>query len=211
MGFLTQTRFPGLWRVFQHWIGGTVDKRALCTLKFDGQSSVLEVGCSLGNISRVFVQYKRIQYTGIDVDPVVIEYARKSFSAQKNFTFICEDLSRLPKTRAGFGYVLFAGILHHLPDDKCREILAAARNHIEFDGRLVAVEPLIPRSDDPWFLSQFMKLEQGEHLRTGPELRALLDSVPGFRFMDAEEHLIGCSPFHRPICARFGVYTLLPT
>ena len=210
MALLTQSRFPGLWRLFQYWIGGTVDKRSLCLLEYNGQERVLEVGCSLGNIARAFLKLDHVEYTGIDIDPVVIEYARRSFASRKNFTFVCEDLREFSKREAEFGYVLFAGVGHHLDDEMCQSLLASARRMLEPRGRLVVVDPLLPRDEDSWFLHKFMRLEQGRYLRTGAALRDLLEGVPGLALHGAQEHLIGSSPFHRPTCARIGVYTLGP-
>jgi SAM-dependent methyltransferase len=210
MAFLNQSRFPGLWRAFQYWIGGTVDKRSLCVRHYDGRASVLEVGCSLGNVARAFLAYDDVRYTGIDIDPVVIEYARRTFASRRQFDFRCEDLTRLPPPETGWGYVLFAGICHHLDDDSCRDMLVAARRMVAAGGRLCVVDPLLPRAEDPGFVRQFVKLEQGEFMRSGDDLRALIAGVPGLELQEAGEELIGSSPLHWPLCARFGVYLLSP-
>tara|TARA_R110002096_G_scaffold15071_6_gene53170 strand:- start:6144 stop:6779 length:636 start_codon:yes stop_codon:yes gene_type:complete len=211
MAFLSQNRFPSLWKFFQFWIGGTVDKRELCTREYDGHSSTLEVGCSLGNISSAFLKYEGIEFTGIDIDPVVIDYANREFASQTNFTFICEDLEA-PSTLSGeHGYVLFAGICHHVDDLHCTRLLQAARGFTKSDGILVVVDPLLPREDDPWFVRQFIRLEQGDYMRTGRELVSLLSHVEGFELKFSEEVLVGCSPFHVPSCARFGLYKLIPS
>lgn len=210
MPFLTQSRFPRLWSLFQCWIGGTIDKRHLCLLKYDGKSNVLEVGCSLGNIAKAFLKFDNIEYTGVDIDPVVINYARRSFTSRKNFKFLCEDLRLFPTNEAKFGYVLFAGVCHHLDDYMCMSLLAKARELVDPQGKLVVVDPLIPTHDDSWFLHLFIKIEQGIYLRNGEKFRSMLEKIPGFRLDETEEHFTGCSPFHLPRCARFGVYTLKP-
>ncbi|MDH3686090.1 MAG: class I SAM-dependent methyltransferase [Myxococcales bacterium] len=210
MALFHQSRFPGLWRVFQYWIGGTVDKRSLCVRHYDGRSSVLEVGCSLGNISQAFRAYEGVRYTGVDVDRVVVEYARRTFASRPNFAFVCEDLADLARPEGGWGYVLFAGLCHHLDDAECRRMLSVAARLVADEGRLCVVDPLMPRSTDPWFVRQFVKLEQGEFVRSGAALRDLVESVPGLELQSAEEELIGSSPFHWPVCARFGVYSARP-
>ena len=105
---------------------------------------------------------------------------------------------------------LFAGICHHLDDDMCRSMLAKARELVDSQGMLVVVDPLLPIQSDSWFIHRFINLEQGEYLRRGEEFRSLLEKIPGFRLREAEEHFVGSTPFHFPICARFGVYTLKP-
>jgi SAM-dependent methyltransferase len=208
MTLLTQSRFPTLWKIFQFCLGGSVDKRKLCRLKYKGQPRILEVGCSLGNIARGFVKIPHINYTGIDIDPVVIDYAQKDFVSQPNFRFLCEELPTFVQhSEEQFGYVLFAGVLHHVNDQLAQTMLDTARQLMPDDGALVVVEPLIPASEDHWFLHWFIKLEKGDHVRTGAEMAHLLQ-VPGLHLEEAEAHYVAASPFSWPKCARFGVYLL---
>ena len=210
MKLLTQSRFPNLWRIFQYWVGGTVDKRTLCLLKYNGKGSVLEVGCSLGNISRAFIRFKNIKYTGIDIDPVMIQYARWSFASLENFTFVCEDFGKFSERTVCYDYVLFAGICHHVDDNLCRRMFENARRIVHPQGKIAVVDPLLPRGEDSWFVQQFIRIEQGSYLRTGDALVSFLKELPNVRLCEAEEHWVSCSPFHCPTCARFGVYTLKP-
>jgi cyclopropane fatty-acyl-phospholipid synthase-like methyltransferase len=148
MPFLTQSRFPTLWKIFQFLIGGTIDKRKLCILKYQGQQQILEVGCSLGNIATVFQNIPGIHYTGIDIDPVVIRYAQKDFSNYPNFRFLCEDLRDFSDRAGVFDYILFAGIIHHIEDALCKSLLSAAQKLMSEKGSLIVVDPLIPEPED---------------------------------------------------------------
>ena len=53
---------------------------------FQDNKKIIEVGCSVGNISDVFEQFKNVEYLGIDLDKNAIKYAKKYF-AKKNFNF----------------------------------------------------------------------------------------------------------------------------
>ncbi len=77
MALLTRSRFPGLWRSFQYRIGGTVHKPYLCLLEYDGQERVLGLGCSLGSSARACLKLDHVAHTSIDIDPVVLESARR--------------------------------------------------------------------------------------------------------------------------------------
>lgn len=190
-----------------HW--GTIDKRKLCLLKYRGQKRILEVGCSLGNIAKVFLKIPDIDYTGVDIDPVVIRYAQKQFVSYANFRFYCGDLWDFAKqSDEQFDYILFAGILHHVDDAMCRRLVDAARYLISRNGTLVVVDPLIPEPDDTWLMKWFMNLEQGKYVRRGGDMFKLLSSVPGFQCEVAEIHYVGATVFSLPICARFGLYVL---
>ena len=209
MSFLSQSHFPMFWNAFQYMVGGTVDKRSLCLKHYQRQNRILEVGCSLGNISRAFVGLPDIEFTGVDIDPVVIDYARKRFRKETAFEFVCIDLEELVESGRLYDYILFAGILHHVDNQKCHSLLNSAAKILDKGtGRLVVVEPLIPSVGDSWFVHKYLMLEKGRYLRTGDKLSQLLQQVPGLEVKEKEEHLINACPFHWPVCARFGVYLL---
>lgn len=211
MTFLTQSRFPTLWGIFQYCIGGTVDKRRLCLLKYRGQKQILEVGCSLGNIAKVFLKLPHVKYMGIDIDPVVIRYAQRNFASYPNFRFLCQDLrSFAQQSDEKFDYILFAGILHHIDDKLAQSLLEAAKWLMPNDGSLVVVDPLMPELEDNWLIRWFIKLEQSRYVRKESEMCRLLHNVSGFQLEEAEVHYVGATPFSVPKCARFGVYELVP-
>ena len=147
--FFTQSRFPGLWEIFQYYIGGSVDKRKLAISKYEKQRNILGVGCSLGNIAKVFLKKPNLKYTGLDIDPVAIRYAQKDYAHHKNFRFICMDLECLIKqNEEKFDYILFAGVLHHVDLLTFRIFFMSAWSLISNDGTLVVVDPLSPRKND---------------------------------------------------------------
>jgi len=209
MSYLTQNRFPRLWDLFQRAVGGTHDKRRLCLSGFHGSGSILEVGCSTGNIAVAFRRYPHVAYTGIDIDEKAIAVAQRRFRNDARFRFVAGDLRQAFAASTTFDYVLFSGCLHHMVDDLAVELLRTARRHLSADGRLLVVDPLVPRTDDPWLLHQFIKIEHGEHVRSGHAMRALLKSLDILALTRNREVFVGATPLGRPICARFGVYELV--
>jgi cyclopropane fatty-acyl-phospholipid synthase-like methyltransferase len=212
MTFLTQRSFPALWKLFQLTVGGTIDKRKLCILKYAGQKHILEVGCSLGNIARIFHSFPDVSYTGIDLDPVVIRYAQRDFFRHSNFRFLALPLNEFSKsTEEQFDYILFAGIFHHIDDELCRKMLEDVQRLMPSYGRLMVVDPLMPESEDGRFIHWFLKLEQGKYVRKQAELLWLLRGIPGLHMEAAETHFVGATPWSIPRCARFGVFLLSKT
>jgi SAM-dependent methyltransferase len=206
----TQSRWPTLWRAFQFLIGGTVAKRRLVLRHFHAQRRVLEVGCSLGNIAPAFARTPMQHYLGIDIDPVVIAYAQRSFRHRPRFAFTCQNLCTAPPPREAdrYDYVLLAGVLHHIDDAGGRALIAAAARWMTDDGVMVITDPLQPRSDDAWLIRRFIAIEEGAHVRTGAAMRALLADAPGLKLDDAREELVAATPVGFPKVARFGVYRL---
>ncbi|MES9903751.1 MAG: class I SAM-dependent methyltransferase [Sedimenticola sp.] len=203
---LNQTENPSLWFIFQYLFGGTVDKRKLCLKHFKGRGRVLEIGCSLGNISSVFIKHNNVDFLGIDIDKAAIEYVSRSFSSHSNVEFLCMDFLEFAKSSTNFDYILFAGSLHHMDDNLCHNMLHSAESVVDDNGLIVVVDPLLPRLDDPWFVREFIKLEQGEHLRTAQQMDDLVNSIDCLSIIHRDEVLIGATPLGAPLCARFIVY-----
>jgi cyclopropane fatty-acyl-phospholipid synthase-like methyltransferase len=208
MPFFTQQRFPSLWRLFQSLVGGTADKRALCLKWFSGQRNILEIGCSVGNMTPAFLSLPGISYTGIDVDSGAIANAQHTFASQANCRFLCEDLREFAESGERFDYITFAGICHHVDDELCLQLLAAACRMLTEDGIVVVVDPLLPTPSDPWLVRQFYRLDQGEHLRHGDQLERLLNRAAPLRLVNSQTSYVAATPLGFPRTARFGVYLL---
>ena len=209
LDFLNQSNFPLLWKIFQFTIGGTVDKRRLCLLKYKGQKKVLEIGCSLGNISKAFVNIVGIDYTGIDTDPIVINYAKKDFKKYTNFSFFCISLENFVKwSKQRFGYILFAGVCHHAPQETLKSMFRVTVKLLEVNGEVVIIDPLRTESGDSRLINIYMNLERGRYLRKGAELLNILTKIPSLELKEVKIHFVGATPFSWFKVARFGIYVL---
>jgi SAM-dependent methyltransferase len=177
MPFFTQSRFPRLWLLMQNMIGGNACKQALATEHYCGQKRVLEIGCSVGNISAAFCAFPDVAYTGIDIDRSAIDLAQRHFHNTPNFRFSLSSLEELSCRGETFDYVLFAGILHHVDDDTGLQLLRSAVKCTDCNGGcLVIYEPEAVRPSDGWFLRAFYTLfEQGTFLRTSSNLQRLVE------------------------------------
>ena len=209
VAYLNQTRFPTLWKLFQLTIGGTIDKRKLCLLKYSGQKRILEIGCSLGNIAQVFKKYN-IEYTGVDIDSTAINYAKKEFVKCPNFKFICVDLRKYAEQSSEkYDFILFAGVLHHIDDFLSKELIVSSKKLLAENGKIVIVDSLRPDEKDNWFIHLFMQImEQGKYLRREEKLKELIETLPGLRCVASESHYQGATPFSFPKSCRFAVHVL---
>lgn len=205
--FFSQTNFPGLWTIFQYFIGGTVDKRKLCKTYYDNQENILEVGCSTGNIARAFIENKNVKYTGIDLDKGAIKYAKYSFKNNVNFKFLNIDLRNFKKkTKEKFDYILFAGIIHHIDSVMAIKLLKVASKLLSRNGALVVVDPLLPDNRDSKFVHYYMKFEQGNYLREEKNMLALMKKVYELKLEEASTLYVNATPLNFPVCAKFGLY-----
>ena len=175
MTFFHQSRFPRMWLLMQNTIGGKACKQALATEHYREQKRVLEIGCSVGNISEAFLAFPNISFTGIDIDPQAIVLAKKRFRHAPNFKFTLSSLEELSRSGEYFDYVLFAGMLHHVSDTTALQLLRDAVKCTASGGQLVIYEPEAIRPGDGWLLRYFYAhFEQGTFLRSRDDLKRLV-------------------------------------
>ena len=210
MAFLTQSRFPFLWKVFQYTVGGTIDKQKLYRSMVREPKSLLEVGCSVGNTAPIFIDMPGVQYVGIDVDPAVIEHAQRTFRGVANATFVCDDLRAYAadeQNAAKFDHILFAGMCHHIDDELCLDLIRSAQKLLTQDGVVIILDPLRPRTEDTWMLRTYMRwLEQGQFLRADEEMLSLIERMPEYRLESNATQFVGAMPNSWFKVARFGMY-----
>lgn len=205
MPFLTQSRFPRLWLLMQNMIGGNASKQALATQHYQGQKRVLEVGCSVGNISSAFRDFPDVAFTGIDIDPRAVDLAKQRFQDVPNFRFTLSSLEELSRQGEAFDYVLFAGILHHVDDNVGLQLLRDAVRCTASGGVLVIYEPEAVKPTDGWFMRSFYaRFEQGVFLRTRNDLQALVERS-GIFIETIEDRMVSPGIVQRPYVARFNL------
>lgn len=210
MPFLSQSRFPRLWLFMQNTIGGNAAKQALAIENYRGQRRVLEIGCSVGNISTVFSAFPDIEFTGVDIDPEAIKLAKQRHRHLPNFNFSLCSLEELSRRGEQFDYVLFAGMLHHVDDTTGLRLLKEALRCTAVDGHLVIYEPEAVRPGDHWFFRFFYAaLEQGQFLRTRCDLAKLVEAA-GITLESAEDRMISPGIVKRPYVARFNLFVSNP-
>lgn len=210
MAMLSQSRFPRLWLLMQNLIGGNACKQALATERYQGQKRILEIGCSVGNISAVFRRYPDIEFTGIDIDCNAIELAKFRFRDEKNFKFSLRSLEELASRGETFDYVLFAGMLHHVDDATGLKLLGDAVKCTASNGLLVIYEPEAVRPEDGWFFRCFYALfEQGTFLRSRNELNNLVERS-GIVVGSIEDRMVSPGIVKHPYVARFNLLVGTP-
>ncbi|GFK93828.1 Ubiquinone biosynthesis O-methyltransferase [Fundidesulfovibrio magnetotacticus] len=179
-----QTRLPRLWLAAQHLFAGFFDRGRHILKHYAGQRRVLEIGCSVG-IDSVHFARRPCLYLGVDVDLPAVESARKRYANRPHMRFEAADPRSLDPSAHRFDFILLCGTLHHIPDDAARQVLAHAARLLDRDGRLVVVD-YDNRPHPGWLERLILRMEEGEHVRPGTELLAMLRSTPGLRVLSEE-------------------------
>lgn len=202
---ITQAKFPRLWLVLQKLLGGTKDKQKLATRAWNGESRILEIGCSVGNISEAFLKRADASFTGIDIDEAAIEVAKKRFAGNGNFRFLTTSVAEHAGQDITYDYILVAGMLHHVDDETAGEILRSTKKLAMAGAKVVIYEPDALRTDDNLLFKAFYRLEQGRFLRRHEDLKELL-RASGLRIEQEERHPVRPGFPGLPVVARFSYF-----
>jgi SAM-dependent methyltransferase len=98
---------------------------------------VLDCGCGPGTY-RNFITSEN--YIGIDINEKHILKAKSKFPQD---TFIVEDLLNIQKLELKqFDAAILIGILHHLPDRLCSEMLKTILNKLSPNGKVFSLDPV---------------------------------------------------------------------
>src|SRR5262245_41889752 len=96
-------------------------------LASDPRIRVLDVACGPGAFSDLFAEQS---YTGIDINPRYIDYARTHFRGE----FFVQDARRLEFPEHHFDEALIYGVLHHLDDGDLTAVAESIRRVVRPGG-----------------------------------------------------------------------------
>jgi SAM-dependent methyltransferase len=135
-------------------------------LKAGNGLRTLDLGCGPGEFAD---EFEGDDYVGADLNARYIAHAQRTQPG----TFLVADARKVDLPDRRFDQVLIFGLLHHLPDDDVRAVLAEARRLLVPGGRILAVEdiPAISRLNLIGHLIH--NVENGEHIRPPAEYRRL--------------------------------------
>jgi SAM-dependent methyltransferase len=98
---------------------------------------ILDLGCGPAYILEYMPP---VTYYGFDTAPQHIDYARRKYPNKGKF--YCEEFTdACLRTLEPFDAVILMGLLHHLTNDSCHDILDLARQALKVGGRMVTLDP----------------------------------------------------------------------
>lgn len=142
----------------------------------DSGDVVVDFGCGTGDISRLFPN--GTSYIGFDVNPEYIEAARRKHGTRAEFVrgSIRECTGYFIERSIKADVVLCVGVLHHLSDVECHDLMAMASGILAPLGRFVALEPvyLLRQSGiSRWIMSK----DRGQIVRKEQDYRKLMSGA----------------------------------
>jgi SAM-dependent methyltransferase len=130
---------------------------------------VLDLGCGSAEI---LSHLGNVSYIGIDLNAAKIARARAEHGHRGHF--LAGDFACLRADSAGkFDLVLCIGLLHHLDDQRVRELAALAYAYLSPSGRLIGVDPVFVEGQH-WIARRLAAMDSGRHVRTAAAYQALI-------------------------------------
>ncbi|MCA9401346.1 MAG: class I SAM-dependent methyltransferase [Candidatus Omnitrophica bacterium] len=141
--------------------------------------SILDVGCGLGEYSRVAKQSNL--YVGLDNSLPRVAFANQKY----RFPFLQADANVLPFKDNAFDAMLFANIAHHLTDE---ELTRALTEMIRVSNKYIIIDDCVS-SHNQFFLSKFFySLDRGTRFRSIEQFEELFAAIPNIHLILKDTH-----------------------
>jgi len=135
---------------------GFVETKKAVRKELDGNKKTLDIGCGGGTFSVLFKDY-----TGIDIDPKFIEYARKKREGE----FYVMDARDIKFKDNFFDNILVISLLHHLDDKAFLKVISEAKRVLRENGQILVIAYIPTQSRFNIIGKVAQKLDLGENIR----------------------------------------------
>lgn len=110
-------------------------------------SSVLEIGCGIGSLSRLLIKYLTGGFfAGTDIAPQTIELLKKVYPDRTKCDFVLTDMSDFSYPKK-FDFVVFPDVLEHIPIEAHANIFKSLKNLIH-DNTIILINNPYPISQE---------------------------------------------------------------
>ncbi len=132
---------------------------------------ILDIGCGTADI---LGHLPAVEYRGFDQNASYIQAAQRRFGPRG--TFLCKDLRTEPVDSAAYDRVLALGVLHHLNDEECLNLLRLAKAALKPGGHFVTIDGcFIPNQNK--IARWLMQKDRGHSVRTQAGYADLISKV----------------------------------
>ncbi len=131
---------------------------------------ILDIGCGPADIiSRLTFS----SYTGIDIDPENISFAKENHGLLGNFYCMSADDKKILEL-GKFHRIHAQALVHHLDDQQVGSFFAICKQALHEDGQLITIDPCYTTNQNP--VAKFMlDRDRGCHVRFEQEYAALAE------------------------------------
>jgi len=174
-------RYPSLYIAVQKALRADALRRlCISKLALEKGNRVLDIGCGPADYLE---DLRDVEYHGFDTAPQYIEHARQRFGDRGHF--YCEVYAEHHVAAlAPFDRVMLMGLLHHLDDAACDDLLGLIARSLASGGRVVTLDTCF-EEQRPFLRTFIAKRDRGEYVRVPRQYEAL-----------ARPHFTRVSGFH---------------
>ena len=162
---------PLIYKLFQQGIGKSTTFAYLVDEFIQPESKlwILDVGCGNAQIRKFLGD---VHYVGVDHNPKYISKAREANGLSDEF--YVADVSEVAQLVTNkFDRVLLIGVLHHLSDSQCQDLLRNCTQLLATGGHLFALDPALIEDQHP--IARFLaKSDRGRFARSPGDYRKLI-------------------------------------
>jgi SAM-dependent methyltransferase len=138
---------------------------------FDG-ASILDIGSGTGIVT---THLGNVKYLGIEPNPTYVDdFNQKNHGTGSQMVAGTTDSISVPHD--SFDIVLISAVLHHVDDEIARSILSYAANAAKVGGRVVLLDPVLHKHQNP--IARFLvSRDRGKFVRREEDYRDLFQSL----------------------------------
>lgn len=131
---------------------------------------LLDIGCGTG--AMVPHLPRNIELVGIDISEPYIRAATARYGHIGEF-YVADAADQSLDLGASFDVAYASGVLHHIPDDLARSVIAGALSRLKTGGRFVAIDPTLIAGQG-WLSRNLVKADRGQFVRSPEQLADLM-------------------------------------
>jgi SAM-dependent methyltransferase len=174
---------PAAYVLSQHAVGANVARDlAIDALAPAAGQRVLDIGCGP---AYYFDRLPRCDYFGFDTNPVYIADARRRVGDRGRF-FVEPYTEARRKELPPLDRIMLMGLLHHLDDDACEDLLALVARSLAPGGRVATLDTVLFAGPST-FSRLLAKNDRGDFIRYPEAYLALARR----KFVNVEHRIIG--------------------
>lgn len=167
-----------VYSLYQNLVGSRKSQRRLFDeLNLKPGTRVLDLGCGTGDL--IDCMPKGIEYLGCDLSEAYIKTAQKKYGHRGTFVQMRlggnNEISMDGDDKL-FDLVTLTGVLHHLEDEECVNLLSYAKKVLKDSGMLLCLDPVYTPKPNP-IAKLILDHDRGRNIRTEDGYRLLINNI----------------------------------
>ena len=163
---------PAIFDLYQRLVGAPdmLQRFVADAIKPRSGDRLLDIGCGTG----AMVPYlpRGVELVGVDISEAYIRAATVRYSDRGTFR-VADASDQSLDLGPPFDVAYASGVLHHIPDEPARRVIAGALSRLKPGGRFVSIDPtLVPGQS--WLSRTMVKADRGQHVRRPDQMAEIM-------------------------------------